>query len=209
MEWWHILILFFDLALCFGGGQIMKEKGRSFGAGFALVFFLGVVGLIIAGCLSDESNNYDYATNKDLHEKLKTDEADEEPPIPVNGWRCSCGKANESYVGTCSCGRDRYDENVHKSVPVIKVPEINNEKNEEEYQMDLLIKYKELFDMGAISEDEFNFQKKRILESIESEEKIEEEDVSVNGWTCSNCQHVNQQSRRSCYYCGAIKDKVY
>lgn len=209
MEWWYILAIFIELVLCFVGGERMKEKGRSFGAGFALVFFLGIIGIIIINCFSDETEHYSYdayKSNENLLEKLKTDE---EPLIPVNGWRCSCGKVNESYVGTCSCGCDRYGENIHKSVPVVKTPETNAEKNDEEYQMNLLIKYKELFDMGAISEDEFNFQRKRILENIETEEKNEVEDVSVNGWTCPNCQHENQQNRKSCYYCGAIKDKIY
>lgn len=51
-----ILIFFVWLVLGAIGSAIMKSKGRSSGAGFALGFFFGVIGLIIAACLKPGVN---------------------------------------------------------------------------------------------------------------------------------------------------------
>lgn len=47
----------FGIAFGFGGRSIMRSKGRSGAAGFALGFFLGVVGLLIAALLSATPEN--------------------------------------------------------------------------------------------------------------------------------------------------------
>ncbi len=32
-----------------------------------------------------------------------------EEPVPVGGWRCTCGKAHPGYVSSCSCGVNKKD----------------------------------------------------------------------------------------------------
>ena len=30
-------------------------------------------------------------------------------PIPVGGWKCTCGKVHSDYVSSCSCGKNKRD----------------------------------------------------------------------------------------------------
>ena len=57
-------------------------------------------------------------------------------------WRCICGQTNEATATTCSCGRNKAE----------------NMANIEKVK-----KYKELLDMGAITQEEFETRRKEIL----------------------------------------------
>jgi len=50
--------------------------------------------------------------SSDVHRRDR-DDGGTPPPrdTPIkNGWKCAaCGKMNESYTGTCSCGKSRYN----------------------------------------------------------------------------------------------------
>lgn len=73
--------------------------------------------------------------------------------VAANEWKCSkCGKINQNYVGTCGCGQT-------------KQANIENKKlsNNPIESLDELKKYKELLDMGAITQEEYDTKKKEIL----------------------------------------------
>lgn len=30
--------------------------------------------------------------------------------LASGGWKCSCGRTNQSYISTCACGKNRHEE---------------------------------------------------------------------------------------------------
>lgn len=68
-------------------------------------------------------------------------------------------------------------------------------------------------DIGAITDTEFETKKKQILspntEKDETNKIINQitEVQETSGWICSNCGKENTLERKSCRYCGAIKEQ--
>lgn len=104
----------------------------------------------------------------------------------VNGWKCRfCGRINAVYVGTCGCGRTKEEsmlknnniqEVKSKSLEMNSKSEETKAGNEESKpksedtkisnqieNLELLKKYKELLDIGAITQEEFENKKKEII----------------------------------------------
>ena len=106
-------------------------------------------------------------------------------PINSNEWRCICGHANPNYTGTCSCGMRKSEainetkrrnettkELIRQKAAAEKKYTTNNTSQAsststdisfEQEKVKLLKEYKELFDSGVISEEEFNAKKASIL----------------------------------------------
>lgn len=132
-------------------------------------------------------------------------------------WKCNkCGKINYPYVGTCSCGAPKGWVPEGWTAPEDNKTELEN--------IQKLKEYKELLDMGAISETEFNQQKERLLNPAAAVAPVstsippKEPDVimpvlvesapkkkAVTSWTCKACGYKNPLTRRSCYQCGEPK----
>lgn len=102
----------------------------------------------------------------------------QEEPLGPGDWRCSCGRANHSYVFTCACGKSKSDllkadaqpEAAEKAEPASmteaedsRIAEENPRIAEEERTVALIRKYKELLDCGAITQGEFDEKKKQLL----------------------------------------------
>ena len=96
-----------NIALCCLAGRIADRKGYSYWGFWWLTFFIGIIGLIIAACLSDNSrrNNNTQVL-----------------------WFCrKCGRSNNISASFCSnCGEPKmstapkYSSNPHVAKPVVK-----------------------------------------------------------------------------------------
>lgn len=76
-----------------------------------------------------------------------------------NDWKCMfCGKVNAEYVGTCGCGKTKQD-----SVRKLKAKTKDAHCDTQLESLELLRKYKELLDIGAITQEEFDNKKKDII----------------------------------------------
>jgi len=113
-------------------------------------FFFGWIALIVA--LTKPDNNRGESLND--NSLLKKLQSEENTP---SGWRCTCGKLNPLYVGTCDCGKNRYSKQESKAMG-ISAPLVNHSSVADDIK-----KYKELLDMGAITEAEFEAKKKELL----------------------------------------------
>lgn len=102
-----IVLVIINSSICAAVGSGLMEKcGLSGGKGGALGFFLGELGLCI--CIGDCIQAINYTTGKLAYDvDVFVDKV-----VPENGWKCSCGKAHPSYVGTCSCGKSKYENNL-------------------------------------------------------------------------------------------------
>jgi len=81
------------------------------------------------------------------------DEAEKSKKIEEKqAWKCSnCGKVNPNYVTTCTCG---------------ETPDKSRRKESEKQTMEELKQYKELLDMGAITEEQFEEKKNQLMKKI-------------------------------------------
>lgn len=168
-----VFVIVIEVICAFGCASIMKEKGRSYAAGWWIGLALGPFGFIIANCKSNatyehskyvESLQYQYdengiAVRHDVEKHL--------------GWKCICGRVHENHEKTCLCGCTIQD-----AVGPAEIPGLLKDKTSDE-------KTKEV--------------EKEIIEPTR--------EPGENEWLCFNCKTINSNEKKSCYYCGAIKDR--
>lgn len=207
--------------------KILENKGYN-DNWFWWGFWFGIFALIVAATKPDNHGNYQssvgYGTDNSMLTRAAQGRRDAEF-MKNDGWVCThCHTKNASYVGTCSCGRAKPQSVIlHKPVEIEKSWENNetqksvgqvrafNTVTNESDNLDILKKYKELLDMGAISEEEFLEKKKELLsfntgeQSVHTGMKQVENEENTNSWVCSNCGDRNTPDRKSCKHCGAVK----
>ncbi len=116
-------------------------------------FFFGIIALLVALAKPQL-----YSAGP-LSPQL-AQEAEERRTLEMGGWKCTCGRANPSYTGTCACGRSK-QEVLAASAEKAAVPA---EKEEQEARtLDLIKEYKGLLDAGVITQEEFEKKKKELL----------------------------------------------
>lgn len=160
--------------------SIMKNKGYTGGGWFWLGAFLGFIGLIIALTKPDVSHysSRPYTENKAL-QNFKEYEArsaynssdgangTDKPGTVRNGvWRCRCGNYTSIKSGVCSmCGTSlselRNDQLTIASASNYQIPHHTASNSDD--SIEKIKKYKELLDIGAITEEEYNIKKKELL----------------------------------------------
>lgn len=166
--------------------KIIKNKGY-YDNWFWWGFFFGIVALIVAAVKPENQDNYNsdstssyYNIDRVFSDENNTSQQGVDITLKAGGWKCGyCYRVNPSYVGTCACGKSKQDtQNLQemnrrpedtKTAPVLETA-VSEEKekltvqtNNEEHKIGLIKKYKELLDMGAISQDEFNQKKEELL----------------------------------------------
>lgn len=112
-------------------------------------FFFGFFALIVAATKPSITSSSAVST-----QSVQTNM--DKKTLEAGGWKCSCGRVNPSYTGTCACGKSKLD-----------APEaVQARKEEEEKKLANLKKvreYKELLDSGVITQEEFEAKKEEIL----------------------------------------------
>ena len=76
----------------------------------------------------------------------------------IDGWKCKkCGRVLKNRCGICACGMRKEDNDYY-------TPKSNtSDKDGTISPADEIKKYKELLDMGAITQEEFDAKKKQLL----------------------------------------------
>ena len=133
--------------------SIIDNKGYQenwFGWGF----FFGIIAALVALSKPPVQSNYDFSTGFLADER---DKAYKNNIVDDGGWRCHfCNRANPSYTGTCACGKTKADTLAVKSAQTQQI-------NKQEDSLDKIKKLKELLDMGALTQEEFETKKKELL----------------------------------------------
>lgn len=108
-------------------------------------FFFGIFALIVAFTKPTIQHESELSLKK-VQEKRNED------MLNSGGWQCNkCGKLLPAYAGTCGCGNTKTANK--------KELDISSATN----NVDLIIKYKDLLDSGAITQEEFDVKKKELL----------------------------------------------
>lgn len=130
-------------------------------------FFFGIIAVLVA-LSKPQSHAYDagnvdrltYVADTYMIER----NGQQDSKVVTSGkWKCHfCNRINESYTGTCVCGRSKSDtENFAKQREEEQMQQ--SRKATEGDAMDKLKKLKELLDMGALTQEEFDLKKKELL----------------------------------------------
>lgn len=164
-----------------------------------------------------------------------TDEKEIKDILNHGGWKChKCGAVNKAYIGTCNCGLVREESERLKEKHYQDMKDLIRERQERDQKQqqqqpnnklnpmaaaDAIEKYKQLLDMGAITQQEFESKKKEILASAASNEmpadrqsagqaekpaKPEKAD-DTRDWNCKQCGTLNTGDKKCCRNCGGIK----
>ena len=145
-----LLIILQGLFWGFITQMIIDNKGRNENW-FWWGFFFGLIAVLVALSKSHVVHNYDsYNSGLFVGER---DRVYEKNVIEDGGWKCHfCNRVNPSYTGTCACGRTKTD--------TLNYQRINKEQMD---SLDKIKKLKELLDMGALTQEEFDAKKKEFL----------------------------------------------
>lgn len=76
-------------------------------------------------------------------------------------WKCNgCGKENEKYIFVCSCGVKKSENDTIEPRYEVDSDTIEFDRSD---NIEAIKKYKELLDIGAITQEEFDIKKKELL----------------------------------------------
>ena len=146
-----IVMIIQGLIFGFATQAIIENKGY-YENWFWWGFFFGLIALLVA--LAKPELREEDSTKIDIASKF----------IEAGGWKCHfCNRTNPSYTGTCACGRTKEDTQNFETVRIQQLNEME-QKNKREDSLDKIKKLKELLDMGALTQQEFDSKKKELLE---------------------------------------------
>lgn len=83
--------------------------------------------------------------------------------LKKGGWKCSCGKVNYSYATTCSSCRKTKEQAEDEIYQREQKEQVKKAKEQEMENLKYLSEYKQLFDNGIISQEEFDKKKQLIM----------------------------------------------
>ena len=106
-------------------------------------FFFGFLAVLVA---LSKPENHAYQSSNPAWMQPSSNTRDEDV-LKQGGWKCTCGRVNPSYTGTCACGKRKGER-----------PSVQKDNKFDEVK-----KYKELLDSGIITEEEFNKKKTELL----------------------------------------------
>jgi hypothetical protein len=149
---WHMngivpivsIVISIAISCVFGGitQSVIDKKGYDENW-FWWGFFFGWIAVVVAALKSDAPTGY-YSNSAP---KWMETEPNKEL-LKKGGWECKCGRINASYTGTCACGRKKNE---------LEKPAAKADKFEE------MKRYKELLDLGIVTEEEYEKKKKELL----------------------------------------------
>lgn len=162
-----ILLIIQGLVFGFATQSIIENKGY-YENWFWWGFFFGILAVLVALSKPEsrayDSSNIDYLTGVADTFSVERDKKYTSKVIEAGGWKCHfCNRTNPSYTGTCACGRTKEDTQNFETARIQQMNEIKQKTNRED-SLDKLKKLKELLDMGALTQEEFDLKKKELLE---------------------------------------------
>ena len=83
--------------------------------------------------------------------------------LKKGGWKCSCGKVNYNYAATCSSCRKTKEQAEDEIYQREQEEQAKKAKEQEMENLKYLSEYKQLFDNGIISQEEFDKKKQLIM----------------------------------------------
>lgn len=165
-DWVFFAIIYVASAVVWGviwgiaTNKVIENKGY-YENWFWWGFLFGFIAFIVAITKpynSNQTRNYS-GTGSGLLKKLEAEKNNMEIGEVKNGsWKCICGEVNPQYLTTCTCGKTYVEV-----IGIVRMNEESEEQSKTVAALDQMKKYKELLDIGAITEEEFETKKKELL----------------------------------------------
>ena len=128
-------------------------------------FFFSIIAALVAISKPENRKSYDYSNDSSSlgnGGSFYTREYQDNKVLSDGGWKCICGRLNNSFTGTCACGRTK--EEVKKFEEEEKQKQIEQQNETEELnRLNAIKELKSLLDTGAITQEEFEAKKKSLL----------------------------------------------
>lgn len=149
----------------FATKTVIKNKGYD-DNWFWWGFFFGFIALIVACAKPENRSRYDYSDSQgstlSYAASAYAHEVQSKKTFHDGGWTCKCGRVNNSYIGTCACGRTKAE--IQKEENEAKEKEVQRQNEAEELnRLNAIKELKSLLDAGAITQDEFDAKKQQLL----------------------------------------------
>ena len=124
-------------------------------------FFFGPIAFLVAST-QPQNDTYNYMDSDFLTKKKDAYKTETKAANGFSHWECKkCGRINYPYVGTCACGAT----NTVKILAKKELTSNTTPNNKFAFSpADEIAKYKRLLDEGAITEEEYNAKKKKLLD---------------------------------------------
>lgn len=190
MEGYYIIALFVGLIMGIVWGVactiIVQSKGYDENW-FWWGFFFGIIAFIVACTKPQYYRSSVYNTTETI-DKINGSYKNKDSS---SSWKCrKCSRTNLSYVGTCVCGMTK-SESAELDIKIINRQKVEAENQDkitttnttspnmsfENEKADAILKYKNLLDMGAITEEEYSNKKAELLRSNRVNDFINEKIV--------------------------------
>ncbi|MBQ4426605.1 MAG: SHOCT domain-containing protein [Oscillospiraceae bacterium] len=131
------------------------EEGTTW---FWFGFFFSLIALIIALTKPEKKRENDFTSSYSPQVEYNT-RLSNQRTLNEGGWKCDCGSVNSYYVTSCGCGRTKA-QILQKEREANRQAEVASGKSPAEQIKEL----KQLLDEGIITQDEFDYKKKQLLE---------------------------------------------
>ena len=160
---WFYVLGYIITGVIWGYATKTINESKGYEGGFWLGFWLWLIGIIIVACKPackpNNSGSYSERTG------MSSEVARHKRLLNEGGWKCyKCGTVNAAYVTTCGCGvHKRENDRTIKEETTKEEARINNQSDQELINLAKLKSYKELLDLGAITQEEFEKKKSELL----------------------------------------------
>lgn len=149
--------------------KVIKNKGYEENW-FWWGFFFGIFAVIVAATKPNVYATQVSVASNEVDQSIHNISSSIDKRALKNGdWKCTCGRVNPFYFGTCACGRSKRDVleaqvKAQREKEAAREKELREKKEEQELaNLKRLREYKELLDSGVITQEEFEAKKKEIL----------------------------------------------
>lgn len=181
MVYFYVIVIVQSIIFGFATKAVIRNKGYD-DNWFWWGFCFGFIALIVA-CAKPQNIDYSfyngqpsqptYTSYRPSYGSSLSNAADKvrnEKLLAAGGWKCSCGRVHEPYVSSCTCGKSKSEvkDAAYKKKQEAEKKQVEEKKQaenmDEASKASAIKKYKELLDMGVITQEEFEAKKKQLLE---------------------------------------------
>ena len=163
---YFIGVIFWGIIWGFATQAVIKNKGYEENW-FWWGFFFSFIALIVAACkpenrpsyqiyTSDSDDPYSYFRNNSAG-SIYSREVQAKQVLSQGGWTCTCGRLNNSYTGTCACGRTKSEvDGINRQKAERERAEQEKSSRQDELSnLSAIKELKSLLDEGIITQEEF------------------------------------------------------
>lgn len=159
---WIVAVVIWGFIWGYATKSVIMNRGydeETAGVWWLWGFLFGIIGFLVA--LSKPQ--IEQPVNQQSMISTKSAVDSDSDILKKGGWKCSCGKVNYSYATTCSSCRKTKEQAEDEIYQREQEEQAKKAKEQEMENLKYLSEYKQLFDGGIVSQEEFDKKKQLIM----------------------------------------------